>query len=445
LFFFAFNLVNDIWNNADALADYIDSVRKTTGHKKVNLVNVSLGGTVFTAYLEKYGHKKLDQVINVVSATDGSTMFADLMTHKVNRDEDFLHRNWLPDMMEHDLKIAPGYNKTIGYAASLVLRLVPNALLENIISAAWQAILDTVILNCSQLWALVPAARYDEVAAMHLQGEAHAVLREKTDRYHQAQLHLRQNILDATKDGVYINNIAGSNLTFGEGEYTYFQVCESRTKVNSDGIIDTRGATMGATAAAPGQTLPAGYKPLAPGYLSPDGAIDCSTAVLPNNTWVFLGQPHEVGRNDAVLALAVELLRTPGMTVHTNPAQYPQYNHVMNTNELRRWRIAEAQALLKEGTLSPAEAEELQAAIDEGLAVRALTVGDAARAWQATQALNAQLALYGKYTPPAPYAWYQTGLEALTATLSQLAQYFYGVNGYSEGGSFVRLFKALTA
>jgi hypothetical protein len=282
----------------------------------------------------------------------------------------------------------------------------------------------------------VPAARYDEMAALYLSGAAHAALRKNTDRYHQAQLHLKDNILAAAKAGVHINSIAGSNLTFGEGEYTYFQACASRSTVNSDGIIATEGATMGAVCAAPGQTLPASYQPKKAGYLSPDGAIDCSAAVLPEHTWVFLGQHHEVGRNDAVLSLCAALLKHPGMTVHTNPARYPQYNYAMNTNELRRWRIADAKALLAEGGLSKSDAAAFRAAIKEGEAVRALTVGDAARAAAATQRLNELLAQHGKYTPPAEYEWYQTGLEGLLAAASQLALYYYGTHGFSEGGSW---------
>ena len=85
MFFFAFNLVGEIWDNVDKLDEYIDYVRKTTGHSKVTLANLSLGGTLFTGYLEKYGHRKLDLVVNIVSAGGGTNLFADLMARMLTR------------------------------------------------------------------------------------------------------------------------------------------------------------------------------------------------------------------------------------------------------------------------------------------------------------------------------------------------------------------------
>jgi len=444
VYYFSFNLVDDVWNSVDLLERYIDQIRKETGHKKVNLVGVSLGGTLITGYLERYGHKKLDQIVNVVSCSDGTDMFADLFSHKVNRNENFLYRNWIPTLMDDELGVADGWDKAIGYGADLLIRAFPNKVFEGVLSAAWAAILDTILVNCTQFWAMIPCDRYDEVAAMHLSGPDKAEVKKKADTYHQAQLNLPKNVLAAKKAGVHINNICGANLFFGEGEYTYFQAVESIDTVNSDGIISVRCAGMGATGAAPGKTLKEeGYTPKKKGYLSPDGKVDCSTCLLPDNTWVFLNQPHEVGRNDAVMHLAVALLKNPGMTVHTNPKKYPQFNYVMNTNDLRRGRIDDAKRLLKEGDLTAAEKAELQAAIKEGEAVRALTIGDAARAKAATQAINDILIRNGRRGEPYEQSNTQKNMEAFMAFVSQMALYYYGNNGFIEGGSVIRFWKKM--
>ncbi|MDR1734508.1 MAG: hypothetical protein LBR73_06490 [Oscillospiraceae bacterium] len=420
LYFYSFNLVDDIWNNVDGLEAFIDKVRAETGHDKVNLINVSLGGTVFTGYIEKYGHAKLDQVVNVVSCVDGSNMFADLIDHKAIQDEEFTRHVWLPEIVEHDIKIATGWDRTIGYALNVVLRILPKRLLYKSVSAAWQAILDTVILNCSQFLALIPRDRYDEIADKYLSGEEHAAVRDMTDRFHEAQMNLYSNIQAAVAAGVKVNNISGSNLYYGEGEYTFFRIAQSR--LNSDGIIDLIGATMGATGAAPGETLPADYEPQAEGYLSPDGKIDASTALLPDNTWVFLDQPHEVGRNDAVLNLAAALLTNKIENIHSDPENYPQFNYFMLTNDLRRSRIAAAETLLADypPELTAADREELLAAIAEGKAVRALTVGDAERAAAATQVLSDLLEKYGRFTPKAAQTDFQKAVEWLAEWISRL-------------------------
>ena len=445
VYFFAFNLVDDVWNSVDLLERYIDQVRKETGHSKVNLVGVSLGGTLITGYLERYGYKKLDQVINVVSCSDGTDMFADLFARgKVNRAEDFLYRNFLPILMDDELGVAEGWDRTIGYAGSLAMRLLPNKVFEGIISAAWSGVMDTILINCTQFWAMIPCDRYEELAEKHLSGPERAVLRKKTDAYHQAQLNLTKNVLAAKKAGVHVNNIAGSNLYFGEGRYTFFQAVESIDKINSDGIISLRCGSLGATGAAPGKTLKQeGYTPKKAGYLSPDGKVDCSTCVLPDNTWIFLGQEHEVGRNDAVLHLAAALIRNPGMNIYTNPKKYPQFNYAMDTNDLRRGRIDDAKRLLKEGELTEEQKTGLKAAIEEGEAVRALTIGDAERAEAALKAIEDILIEHGIRSKPYEQTWIQKRMEELTGYLSQMALYYYGNNGFIEGGSIVRFWKKM--
>ena len=429
MFFFAFNLVGEVWGNVDELEKYIDYVRAVTGHEKVNLVNVSLGGTLFTGYLERYGHKKLDQVINVVSTTDGTPMMADLMTFNLTGDPAFWYNEFFPTVMKTDIKAVPGYDAALGYLIGDILRLLPHKTAERALKSAWQGILDTVILNCTQFWAMVPRGRYQQAADQCLAGEEYRVLRAKTDSFHEAQLHLEKNVLAAVADGVHINNIAGAGLRFGDVEYTFFQPVASRA-MNSDGIIATEGATMGAACAPAGEALPAGYTPKQAGYLSPDGSIDCSTAILPDNTWVFTNQHHEVGRNDAVLNLVAAFYANPGMTVQTDPKNYPQYNHAMTTNSLRRWRIADAKKLLDEGDVGAEDRALLEKAIAEGEAVRKLTVGDAARAKAATDALDALLVKYGRMNPPKEDTRFQKQLESVSAAWSRFLLRIYGERGY---------------
>jgi len=451
LFFFAFNLAGDVWDNIDELEKYIDYVRKRTGHDKVCLADVSLGGTLFTGYLEKYGWKKLDQVINVVGTMDGTPLMADLFTFTTKQDDTFWYRDWLPTMIQRDIHIADGYDRAIGYLIGLAFRLLPYKVISGMFRSVWQGALDTMILNGTQFWAMIPKDRYPQARKMWLEGNPdRAKVMKLTDAYYQAQLNLEKNVKAAVKDGVHINNISGSGLTFGEGEYTFFQ--PAATQVNSDGIVWVAGATMGATCALPGQKLPASYKPKVKGYLSPDGSIDCSTCVLPDNAWVFLDQPHEVGRNDAVLNLVTALYRNPGMTVKSDPKNYPQYNPSMNTNDLRRGCISDAEKLLadaKAGSIEVSAADQaaLKAAIKEGKAVRALTVGDPARANAATEKINALLTKYGRRGLPYEQTKEQKALEDLLASMSQYSLYWYGGRGfeYSRGPSLIGFWKRVLA
>jgi len=211
--------------------------------------------------------------------------------------------------------------------------------------------------------------------------------------------------------------------------------------------VDTALASYGATCAAPGKKLPADYRPKQAGYLSPDGSIDCSTAVLPDTTWIFLDQHHEVGRNDAVLNLTSALVKTPGMTVKTDPGKYPQFNPGMHTNDLRRGLIRDANALLDDPNteLSPAQRKAIEAAIKEGEAVRKLTTGDPARARATTENLRSLLIEHGRRQPPAELTQAQKYVRAMAMAMAQMSLDFYGKNGYSEGGSLIRYWRNVRA
>ena len=164
--------------------------------------------------------------------------------------------------------------------------------------------------------------------------------------------------------------------------YTYFGIVASADKVNTDGIINLSSTTLGATGAPNGQTLPEGYtqaytNPEYPdySYISPDGRIDASTAILPDNTWIFLDQHHEVGNNDIVLNLAKAIILGEVEDVHSDPEKYPQYNYACNTKYVRRWRLADAYEV-DQSTLTEEQKAQLNAAIALGEAAINATIAD---------------------------------------------------------------------
>ncbi|MCL2123191.1 MAG: lysophospholipase, partial [Desulfovibrionaceae bacterium] len=375
LYLFNYAQMGNVWENVELLSEFIDMVREQTGHSKVSLCAISLGGTLATGYLERYGHKKLDQLMNIVATTDGSQVLGDLTTGNLRTDAAFWRGGGLTELLDN-MKDRPGYARTIGSALELILRLLPAPVSAGGLKAIWPGLiyLLTKFVGGTQFfWAMVPRERYPAARKALLKGPLNAAMRKETDSFYQAQCNLYKNILAAVADGVIVNNIAGAGFDAGEGDtrgdYTYMQLFE--TKMNSDGVIHVEGATMGATCTLPGEKLPAGYAPKKKGYLSPDGSIDCSTALLPDNTWVFLGQPHEVGRNDALINLMTALFANPGMNVKTNPKKYPQYNYAMDTECLRRGNIRDAQALLADPAknVSAADKKALKAAIKEANAV----------------------------------------------------------------------------
>lgn len=414
-YFYTFNLVGDPMQSAKELDEYIDMVKKQTGHDKVDLLPVSLGGTILTAYLDAYGHKDINSIVGVVACLNGTDIVADLMARDFNISDEYLHHEYIPTI----LKDSNGRG-TLGYLINCILHILPQAGFNALLTGAMSGLLDTMVLNCPQMWAMVPSYRYDALASRYL--SAKPVLKAKTDRFQQARLNLKQNVLDAVADGVKVNFISGSGLAFGEEMYTFFSIMSSSGKVNSDGIINLSSTALGTTGTVGGATIAkqAHDNPDYPGYsyLSPDGTIDISTAVLPDNTWVFLKQYHEVGNNDVVLNLAKALLLGEIENVHSNPAKYPQYNYFCNTKTLRRWRINDGKEALKKTDLSEEDRAEIVAAIAQAEAVLEMTVADQTAVEAAQARLDTILYKVGQLTPPKEESKLAPGLEKFFESMS---------------------------
>lgn len=387
VYFFTFNLVGDPMKSADDLKAYVEMVKEQTGHDKVTFLPVSLGGTILTAYLEKYGHGDLDQIVNAVACLDGTDIVADMLAREWRLEDEYLYHQFIANIFVESEGVP-----TLGYLINTILHIVPRSGINALLSGAMSAIIDNMIVNCPQFWAMLPSYRYEALADRYLADKP--VLRERTDSFQQARLNLKQNLLDAVADGVRVNSIAGANLDLGEEMYTYFNIVASAEKVNSDGIVNLTSTTLGATGAAHGQTLDdVDYekntycKDPTHNHVSPDNMVDTSTAILPENTWIFLDQHHEVGNNDVVLNLAKAIILGEVTDVNSDPENYPQYNGPCNTKAIRRWRLPDAKKV-DQSTLSAEDKAELNAAIAEAEAVLSMTVSDQARVEAAEARLN---------------------------------------------------------
>lgn len=390
VYFFTFNLVGDPMDSADELDGYIEMVKEQTGHDKVTLLPVSLGGTILTAYLEKYGHGKLDRIVNTVACLDGTDIAADFFAREWRLDDEYLYHQFMTNIF-----VESEGKPTLGYFINSLLHIIPRSGVEALLSGAISAILDTLMLNCPQFWAMLPSYRYEALAERYLSDKP--TLKARTDSFQTARLNLKQNILYAVADGVKVDSIACANLDLGEEMYTYFNIVASAEKVNSDGIVNLNSTTLGATGAAGKQTLAdVDYEKNTccnnpdHNHVSPDSMVDTSTAILPENTWVFLDQHHEVGGNDVVLNLIKAIILGEVTDVNDNPKMYPQYNGSCYTQSIRRRMLPDAKRVDRTN-LSEEDKAELDAAIAEGEAVLRLTVADRPRVEAAEERLIAIL------------------------------------------------------
>ncbi len=435
VYFFTFNLFGNVMDSAKELDEYIQFVKKSTGKDKVTLMNVSLGGSVFTAYLDEYGSKDLHQVVNVVAALDGTDIVADLMSRQFNLDDEYFYHEYLSMIADENFG-----DIAYGYLINAALRIFPKSVFQGTVTRAMDALLEQLMINCPQIWACVPGARYDEVFSKYFNGNEKAELQAKLNRYHEAQLNLRENVISAVSSGVRIDNICGSDLDYGEVEYSFFNIVKSAGSVNSDGIIPLYSAGMGATGASSGRTLDSDGK-----YVNDKHTVDLSTSALPDNTWVFVSQHHEVGNNSAVLNLAKAIIVTPD-EVKTNSSneKYPMFNGSEYDKQLRRWRLPDAKNI-DTSTLSDEDAAELSAAIVQAEAALDNTIADQQAIDEAQTRLENIMQKLGAFEPKEEESLLLPILRKIAEYISLALLKIYGSNGFSDGVSLAQRFSEIAS
>lgn len=384
LYLYAFPLIGDPFKSAEGLDEYIQFVKSEKGVDKVNIVTISLGGTILTAYLELKegtGYPDLNRIVNVVSCLQGTDVMGDFFMRefKINDPEhpeydEFFFNEFLPMiMMESE------GNGTLGYIINIALKIMSRDVVYAILTGAVDGIMDTLLLNCPQFWAMIPTDRYEDVKAKYsyIWDETDAdygngVLAAKLDRFQTAKEDLVENLnafVDA-KEGNLVHNVSGFGLDYSVQDYNFFGAMRSSDTTNSDAIIDIDSTSLGATYAPAGELLSDDILFSDDAIVSPDGSIDVSTCAFVETSWFFQNQHHEVGRNDVVISLIGRLI-TGDIKSVDDDANFPQFNGNRNTRNIRRWRLEEAATLITnyaDGKTADTEGNELicsQADIDE--------------------------------------------------------------------------------
>ena len=418
IYYFEYNSMGNHIDIANELYDYIQMVRGQTGHDKVNLVPLSQGASVTSAMLE-YRPEVMDQlhkVIFVVPALKGSTLFGDVFTGRVSfLNTDYLYNGFLSDMRLMDEKTAR--------LVEIILRILPDEVISATLDKGVRHLMENTMVRSTSMWALVPPEDYPAAAEKYLSSPEMANIKAQTDRYYQAQLHLENNIQQLLDRGVQVFDIAEYN-------YPLINIGERWNQMNADFILTLDSTSMGAYSTNCGETLPDGYEQKnthcadeTHNHISPDRVVDASAGLLPDTTFYFEGQRHDLTQhNSVILKLAMRLIADDEITdVYSSP-EFPQFLSGRNVQELLTL-LDTAKALRAEGKSNAsidAAAADAQAALDNNLAT-----GDEVAACE--KALRECLVKAGA-------AEEEKAAEDATA-LRNISAYLYanyGTNGFSE-------------
>lgn len=264
LFYFAYDFLGDIGELAASLDSFISFVKEKTGSEKVDLLVVSTAGSVFKAYLKDYSVKSdIGKVVCVAATLDGASLVADIYENKLNLDN--------PMSL---LSSVGGKAASLGQMAGMI----PEEVINNVISKSIDVIKTLILDNCTALWALVPSARTENALSAV---NANGVLVEK------------------------VKELATSDFASYLAENEVYAV------------------------GGCGKTLP----PVVSSYVDCDGLVDTSSVtygVATDKVWLYRNQAHDsILYNDSVMSLVLKIL------CDEDVSEYPRENGARNVKKLK--------------------------------------------------------------------------------------------------------------
>ncbi len=351
MYFFAYHSFGQPYETAKQLHLFIQNVKEKTGHDKVNIVPVSLGGSISIAYFDAYGEKKdIHRVMNFVPAINGTSIVADVLQGNVDFDNPKEVLEFILDRRTTD--------KILSFT-----KILPKGIGKKITETALSAVRDTILINSPAIWAVIPRERYDFLYEKFLCDGKHEALRAKADRFHRAQKDYEKLIKLQTERGVEFFTICG----YGKKLAPFVK----SKSVNSDSVLDLQSASLGSYSVPVGEKLPDDYKPdyncgeTSHNHISPDRAVDAGAGLFPDTTWYFSNQIHDdIAYNDIALLLCREILTNEEFKDVYSSSSFPQFNGSRNIKEIKYKLLNKAKQLL-ETDLREHVREELVRAIDE--------------------------------------------------------------------------------
>ncbi len=420
LYYFSYNSFGNHLDIVAELYDFIQQVKAETGHDKVNIVPISMGGTVANGLLEYYPeiYKDLNKIVYIVPALDGSTIVGDVYTKNLTfLNKEYLFNGFLEGLMDEEE----------ARMIEVIARIIPDDLLTKCLDVAVDELLDRVFKTNTNMWALCPSAYYQSASAALLSDPECAEIKRQTDIYYKAQVNSDANIIRMVENGVKVFNIVDYDAPL-------YNIGNSWNTDNADGVIQLDSTSMGAYSALVGETLPKDYVQKNTNcsnpehnHISPDRVVDASAGLLPDTTFYFDGQNHEkTARNDIIIKLATELLATDNIEDVYSTPDYPQFNVARDARGLKNNVLPAAKAVDQSG-LSAEDKAELNAAIAEAEEVLERTAGVEGDIKASEARLRAILTKIGVYAPSEE--------EEPSETFTGISLWLYenfGTAGFSE-------------
>ncbi len=333
---FAYDWRLSPYDHVDRLHAYVLQVLETTGQEQVSMYARCMGGSLLSAYLERYGH--LGKVKNV--------MFCDVLSNEAT-----VISKAFSGQIEFDARMVERYagqldfcgqtGDGVGFAFGDALYEIVFKTMDffNQINVTDKA-LDGVEELYEKLYkALIPAllhatgmatqvnywteiAEEDMDAALNLAyGEEGSELRTKYAGLIEKIQYYREHI-SSDLEGFY-ESLDEMGIHYGFiGKYGFMNApFTADAELLSDSLASLTHAAVGATTAPIGETLSENYiaDRVAEGkskYISPDKQVDLSTCIALDRTWILKNAHHDI--IDCLHPIIYAFLNGTDVTVETS-------------------------------------------------------------------------------------------------------------------------------
>ncbi len=311
----------------EQLHEYVEFMKEFTGFDTVTLVGFSEGAAMLNTYLTVYGFDGLESVIWLCGAQNGVELVGQLFTGRISVDAhaltEYVRDNGGTETSDEMLANLMDALRTIGITGNLMTYTnnIIDALLKD---GGIRSVIRDTFAKMPAIWALIGDEYYEEAKAYVFNepgdAETFATLLETIDRYHyEVQAHCAEIMANAKAATGKIGVVAKYGLRVTP--------LIDNSDIQSDGVIDVKSTSCGATAAPYGKTLGSDYtQAVADGHnhLSSDGMIDASTALYPDYTWFFKNLQHS-NLPDCVYELLDFIAHADGQATVFDDAQFPQF------------------------------------------------------------------------------------------------------------------------
>ncbi|MGN1328621.1 MAG: fibronectin type III domain-containing protein [Eubacterium sp.] len=282
----------DACENGEKLDSFIEGVKQQTGKSKVTIIGASEGTVVVSAYVDAHKNdNEVEKIVYLNSAFNGvgiSRLFA--QDFVIDRDVIISYIANLTSTLRNnsfDLSrltwISETATATVDNLCALLNQIKDDPALLNHL---YLNVLKPALGCLPIMWEFIPYDCFDTaVEKMSAIGflDKNSGLYAKISNYHAVQGRLVQNITELKNKGVQIAIVANYGIPDIPVTSDY--------AAQSDVLIETKYASIGATTADYGKTLPLSQIENN-SYASLDEIVDASTCAFPDNTWFLKGVQH---------------------------------------------------------------------------------------------------------------------------------------------------------